>query len=70
MRIVDHLVDRELLMTPPMQGIRELTEAELDLVTGGDKPNASGFVGNSGKKNANLSTRPNDGPGAYTPGDH
>jgi hypothetical protein len=57
-------------MTPPMQGTRELTEAELDLVTGGDKPNASGFVGNSGKKNANLSTRPNDGPGAYTPGDH
>ena len=57
-------------MTLPMQGLRELTEAELDLVAGGDKPNASGFVGESGKKNSNLSNNPNDGPppGAYTPG--
>jgi len=57
-------------MTPEMQGLRELTDKELDLVTGGDKPNASGFVGNSGKKNSNLSQNPTDGPppGAYTPG--
>jgi hypothetical protein len=55
-------------MTPKLQGLRELTDAELDLVTGGDKPNASGFVGESGKKNAQLSNNPNDGPGAYTPG--
>jgi hypothetical protein len=47
----------------------ELTDAELDHVTGGDKPNASGFNG-GGKKVAQLSQNPNDGPppGAYTPG--
>lgn len=55
-------------MTPKKQGLRELTDVELDWVTGGDKPNASGFVGNGDKKVGNLSQNPNDGNGAYTPG--
>jgi hypothetical protein len=42
----------------------ELTDAELDWVSGGDKPNASGWVGNHTKKNGELSKNPNDGPGA------
>ena len=32
------------------------------------KPNASGKVGNGDKKVGNLSNNPNDGNGAYTPG--
>jgi hypothetical protein len=47
---------------------RELTEAELDWVSGGDKPNASGHVGNGDKKVGQLSKNPNDDHGAYTPG--
>ncbi len=47
---------------------RELTSAELDWVSGGDKPNASGKVGNGDKKVGELSKNPNDGHGAYTPG--
>jgi hypothetical protein len=47
----------------------ELTDAEVAHVAGGDKPNASGFNG-GGKKVAQLSQNPNDGPppGAYDPG--
>jgi hypothetical protein len=48
--------------------LRELTDVELDWVAGGDKPNSSGFVGNGDKKVGQLSQNPNDGPGAYTPG--
>jgi hypothetical protein len=47
---------------------RELSEAELDWVSGGDKPNASGFVGNGDKKVGKLSNNPNDDPPAHTPG--
>ena len=43
---------------------RELTEAELDWVSGGD----SGKVGNGDKKVGVQSTRPNDGSGAYDTG--
>jgi hypothetical protein len=40
---------------------RELTQAELDWVSGGD----SGKVGNGDKKVGVKSSRPNDGSGAY-----
>jgi hypothetical protein len=55
-------------MTLKMQGLRELTDSELDLVTGGDKPNSSGWNGGDNHKIGNLSQNPNDGNGAYIPG--
>jgi hypothetical protein len=59
---------KELVMTLKMQGLRELTDSELDLVTGGDKPNSSGWNGGDNHKIGNLSQNPNDGNGAYIPG--
>jgi hypothetical protein len=55
-------------MIPKMQDLRELTDSELDLVTGGDKPGPSGWNGGHNHKIGNLSNNPNDPNGAYTPG--
>jgi hypothetical protein len=48
-------------MTPKMQDLRELTDAELDHVVGGTKPNqhAGGGPGNSGPGDKNS---PVEGP--------
>jgi hypothetical protein len=45
--------------------MRELKDAELDQVSGGDPPNGSGKV-DGGKKVPALSNNPNDQGGAYT----
>jgi hypothetical protein len=49
------------------KGLRELTEKEKEQVSGGDKPNASGWNGGGNHKIGNLSNNPNDGNGAYVP---